>query len=122
MNDQISMMYSAWGIYFEENQDFLQPKKPPIPLGLVLFSERDKCVKIYHLNFPEKYKLFADFTFKKIQNWINNKIIPIKFDEKENRFFVSSNEDGTHFDPWTEEFWEQAGKLLNHNIRIKKFQ
>ena len=116
------MMYSAWCFFFQENRPYLGEEKPKIPLGLVLFSERDKCVKIYHLNFPEKYKLFADFTFKKIQNWINNKIIPIKFDEKENRFFVSSNEDGTHFDPWTEEFWEQAGKLLNHNIRIKKFQ
>lgn len=64
----------------------------------------------------------AEPIFEKIQNWIDNKILPIKFDQKENQFFTSSNEDGIHFDPWTEEFWEQATKLLKHNIRLEKFQ
>ena len=122
MSDQISMIYSAWYFYFEEERQYLQPKAPRIPVGLVLFSERDKRVNLYRLNVPEKYELYFNFTFSKVQNWIDKQIIPIKFDEEENRFVTTSDKDGTHFEPWTEGFWEQVKKLLHHNIRIEKFQ
>lgn len=110
--NRISMMYSAWGIYTEE-------EGTKIPIGMVLFSERDKSVHLYRLKISDdKTQKLAELVLEKIQKWIDKQKSPSSL-LLEN----SSLEDGeSGYSPWTDEFWEEMAVLFRQEIRIKKFQ
>jgi len=67
-----------------------------------------------------KHKSLAKFALEKIKIWIDNKKLPVKYDESEKRFLVSSFESGTSFDPRTDEFWEFIKDLYCNYVQIKR--
>ena len=113
VNDQISMMYSAWGIYTEQ-------EGTKTPIGLVLFSGRDKSVHLYRLNFPDgKIQELAESICDRLQKWIDKQKSPSSL-MLESSLFPEDNHLG--YRPWTDEFWEEMAVLFRQEIRIQKFQ
>ena len=113
MSNHISMMYSAWGIYAEQ-------EGTKTPIGLVLFSDRDESVHLYRLNFPDgKIQELAESICDRLQKWIDKQKSPSSL-ILESSFPSEDSQDG--YLPWTDEFWEEMAVLFRQEIRIQKFQ
>lgn len=92
-------------------------------IGVILYSAKmDPIIYEFIDKSDIKYKPLARFALEKLQIWIDNKKIPVKYDESEKRFLVSSFESGTNFDPRTDEFWEFIRDLYCNYVQIKRVQ